>query len=774
MRKVLAAISALVLIFMVPALGCGSRWAHLNDGPDSRGQEPGPGALDDGGAQSADGGDVAVDAGPTVLCPVTLRVAMPVDFKYASVAVTGEFNAFAKPGIAMTGPDASGAYVVDLKLFPGVVGYRLFLDGALVLDPSASMRKYVGGVENSAIRVADCRFPSLAVTSKNIARAAEGKGRFTAKIAFGKSIDGAPIDSAKTSIMLRKEGAFAPVEVTASSADGIDLDLNGLADGKYTAQVRATDVQGRPTKPLRLVFWIEAEAFDWRDAVIYMAMTDRFKDGDPSNNAQKTDGVEPRADFHGGDLQGVRDAIKSGALDRLGIRAIWLTPFNTNPTGSFLADDGVHQVTGYHGYWPIKPREVDPRIGGEAGLRALVAEAHAHGIRVVQDFVVNHVHEQHEYFKSHPDWFRTGCVCGTASCDWTEKRLDCLFTKYLPDVNWANNDVSEQFSDDAVFWLNEFDIDGLRIDAVKHVEDAAVINMTSRIREELEAGGTRVFLTGETAMGWSDCGIDCNKDQYGTINRYMGSRGLDGQFDFVLYHAVAYRTFFYGDRGMIHADYWTKASISQFVPGSIMTPYIGSHDTPRSVTLSTYRGQSGFPRNVPDRKWANVAEAPTLAESPEAYGRQRTAMAWLLGLPGAPLIYYGDEYGQWGGSDPNNREGWRGDAALSAEEQTSQILTEKLGSARRELVALRRGDYVSVYNTDENVLVYARKAGANVALVAVSRLGSPATVTIVLPASLGIATGTVLRDRITGATFEIAQGSLQLVVPARGSLVLAP
>ena len=88
------------------------------------------------------------------------------------------------------------------------------------------------------------------------------------------------------------------------------------------------------------MFWIEASEFDWKDSLIYMIMVDRFKDGDPSNNAAPTNGVDPRADFKGGDLQGVRQAIADGTFDQLGIRALWLigvwerSPASPVPRGS--------------------------------------------------------------------------------------------------------------------------------------------------------------------------------------------------------------------------------------------------------------------------------------------------------------------------------------------------------------------------------------------------------------------------------------------------------
>ena len=89
-------------------------------------------------------------------------------------------------------------------------------------------------------------------------------------------------------------------------------------------------------------------------------------------------------------------------------------------------------------------------------------------------------------------------------------------------------EASEQFDDDAVWWLDTFDLDGFRVDAVKHVEDAAVMNSRRAVRDEFEAAGTRVFMTGETAMGWSDCGCACNQWQYDTISHYVGPTGSTG------------------------------------------------------------------------------------------------------------------------------------------------------------------------------------------------------------------------------------------------------
>jgi neopullulanase len=516
---------------------------------------------------------------------------------------------------------------------------------------------------------------------------------------------------------------------------------------------------------------VEPESFDWRDALIYMTMNDRFADGVPANNAAAIAGTEPRAAYKGGDLQGLEAAVQSGYLSGLGVRALWLSPVVTNPSGGYLADDNVHRVTGYHGYWPIKAREVDPRLGGNAALKSLVRAAHAKGIRVLLDYVVNHVHEEHEYFKAHPEWFRTGCVCGTANCDWTDKRLECLFAPYLPDVNWSQPAAADQFAADAVYWMDEFAVDGFRLDAVKHVEDAAVRVIADALRPRFEAAGTRVFLTGETAMGWNDCGVGCNQSQYDTISRYIDKFGLDGQIDFVTYHAVPYRTFANASKGLIHADFWTKTAIAQYPANAIMTPFIGSHDSSRFASLATYRGQApDRDPSIANNKWDNVAgpaDAGGLA-------RHRLAMAWLLGLPGAPLMYYGDEYGEYGSADPNNRSMHRRGAALSEGELATLEFVRRAGSARQELIALRRGDYRTVL-AREDQLVYARQTpGGQVALVALNRAATPQRIETALPPSLALAVGAQLRDRMGGANVVVTNAGIAVDLPAYASAILAP
>ena len=93
-----------------------------------------------------------------------------------------------------------------------------------------------------------------------------------------------------------------------------------------------------------------------------MILTDRFVNGNTSNDPIST-GAAQGADWQGGDLEGVTQMIESGYFSEMGVNVLWLTPFNTAADGTGKAADGVHEVSSFHGYWPVEPRQVDPRLG---------------------------------------------------------------------------------------------------------------------------------------------------------------------------------------------------------------------------------------------------------------------------------------------------------------------------------------------------------------------------------------------------------------------------
>ena len=591
---------------------------------------------------------------------------------------------------------SNGVWTVDVELTEGLYCYKFVVDGAYIFDPANPERVYCDDIENSLLRVDDPLRPHYTATLVDD----------ELRVTFHPGASGAAHNGTPS--------VLSSAAWDASSSSWV-LDLTTLDDGKHTLHVEGADLDGNIAHDLLLPFWRGPHAeFVWEDALIYMIMTDRFVNGNESNDGSPSAAAQG-ADWQGGDFAGVTAMIESGYFADLGVNALWLTPFNTAATGTGKAADGVHDVSAYHGYWPVEARGVDPRLGTPEELHAMMDAAHDAGLRVMMDFVVNHVHEDHDYFQNNSEWFNTGCICGQANCDWTEHRLDCQFTAYMPDVNWKNRQASEQFIADALWWIETFGLDGVRVDAVKHVENLAVANLVAQINQRFETVGTDIYLKGETAMGWSGHSLEDNQAQYGAINAYMGPDGLDGQADFVLYHAVVDNVFVSGNENYQHLDYWTNRSQDQYTPGSLMVPYVGSHDVPRLTSRADTGTNDAYNQWAEDGLPGQPGDASTYHAALQAYG-------WLLTTPGAPLLYYGDEYGEYGGADPDNRHMYRNETEWSENEASLYENISQLGQLRSESIALRQGMY-STRLAMTNLLVYNMTHGDQTMSVVLNRGG---------------------------------------------------
>ncbi len=606
------------------------------------------------------------------------------------VQIVGEWNWSQPIDLALE----NGVWTVNLDLDEGLYCYKFIVNNEYIFDPANPERGFCDGIENSLMRVKNNLRPSF----------------------------GAEIIDDFLIVRYHPGSTGAHLVETPQALQGAEWDetnllwkynISNLDEGKHSLLIEGVDDFGNTAYDLLVPFWTgEHSEFIWDDALIYMIMTDRFVNGNTSNDGSSTNAAQG-ADWEGGDFAGVTQMIDSGYFDDLGVNALWLTPFNEAATNTGKASDGMHDVSSFHGYWPKSARDIEPRLGTEDELIQLVEAAHDNGIRVMMDFVVNHVHEEHEYFIENPEWFNSGCICGTNACDWTEYRLECQFTSYMPDVNWKNRNASEQFISDALWWIETFDLDGARIDAVKHVDDLAIRNLVSQINQRFETVGTDYYLKGETAMGWSGHSLELNQDQYGTINSYMGEDGLDGQADFVLYHAVVDNVFVNQIEDYQHLDYWTNRSQDQYTPGAIMVPYVGSHDVPRI----TSRADSGTFDAY--NQWAEDG-LPGQPGGSESYNATLQAYGWLLTTPGAPLLYYGDEYGEYGGADPDNRHMYRNSSQWSTLESELFEKIGAIGKVRQNSSALKRGVYSTIYS-DSDSLVYSMKSDVQEMYVVLNR-----------------------------------------------------
>ncbi|WP_297517552.1 alpha-amylase family glycosyl hydrolase [Flavobacterium sp.] len=246
--------------------------------------------------------------------------------------------------------------------------------------------------------------------------------------------------------------------------------------------------------------------FYWESANVYFLLTDRFNNGDRTNDKQynRTKPTGKLRGFEGGDLRGVIQKIDEGYFDKLGINAIWMTPIVEQIHDG--VDEGTGFSYGFHGYWTRDWTALDPNFGTRKDLAELVTKAHARGIRIILDAVINHtgpVTFEDTVFPN--DWVRTGPKCQYNSYD---SNINCTLVENLPDVKteskanvelppflvekWKKEGRYEQEMNelDAFFkqtgyprapryyimkWLadyiTDFGIDGYRVDTAKHTTE---------------------------------------------------------------------------------------------------------------------------------------------------------------------------------------------------------------------------------------------------------------------------------------------------------------
>jgi glycosidase len=493
---------------------------------------------------------------------------------------------------------------------------------------------------------------------------------------------------------------------------------------------------------------LPAGAFDWRSAVMYFVFVDRFRNGDPSNDAP-VDGVEAAANYQGGDYQGVLDAIEEEYFTELGVNTLWLTVPMNNPSVAGLGADG-HNYSAYHGYWPTDLQGVEEHFGTMAQLKGIVDAAHARGMKVLLDYAMNHVHEEAAVYRDHPDWFwpldagGRYCVCGD-QCAWDgDDGRRCWFRDYLPDWNFQNPDARAASVDNAMWWIDQTGIDGFRLDAVKHIETIWIEDLRSRVRAIEEERGERFYMVGETF----DTG---NRD---LLKQYVGPNLLDGQFDFPLrtqaVEIILRRTGTFFDLD----DY--LGTNDTFYDPAIMSTFLGNHDIARIVHNAEDSPWGAYDSGGSGAIWDNPPGQPQYGAP---YERLGVGFTFLMTTKGIPLIYYGDEIGLAGAGDPDNRRfmPWdEGDIDENMEGLRTHL--KKLGQIRREHPALWRGTRSSVWVTNDTY-AYRMTDGASIVYVALNRGDLDGTVEN-MPA---IATDLLTGDEVTGPT---------ITLPPRSSLIL--
>jgi len=481
------------------------------------------------------------------------------------------------------------------------------------------------------------------------------------------------------------------------------------------------------------------------DTVFYQVFPDRFARSDrlaPPGEFEPWEGPPTRAGFKGGDLYGL--AARLDDLVDLGIDGLYLNPIFTAASN--------------HRYNTSDYRTVDPMLGGDAAFRELLDGAHARGMRVILDGVFNHAGRGFGPFQGvaengvaspYRDWFyldedvrdgRRGIdpyPVGEQSGTHERTGFRAWWNiPALPKLRVEHPPLREFLFGVAEHWLRA-GIDGWRLDVPAEIEDPT---FWPEFRRRVRAVNAEAYLVGEV---WSEAPEWLQGDRFDALMNYplgiailgyasggqLDQAAIDGQRD--------YRESLHPIEGAALGSRleWLTA---RYDPAVVEAQYnlIGSHDTPRARTV--------------------------LAGDLAAL---RLAMLLHLTLPGAPSIYYGDEFGMEGGADPDCRRGYP--VAPDDEGLALRSFVRAAIRARRAHVALRRGS-VRVAAASGQALALSREASGEQALVALNSGRTPARLELSSPIGGGLATielpGVAMGQIVDGATIEL---------PPQGALVLA-
>ncbi|SDN09785.1 alpha-amylase [Psychrobacillus sp. OK028] len=421
-----------------------------------------------------------------------------------------------------------------------------------------------------------------------------------------------------------------------------------------------------------------------QDEVIYMIMVDRFNNGDPSND-QDANINDPLA-YHGGDFKGITE--KLDYIKDMGFTAIWLTPIFEN------------MDKGYHGYWIKDFYKTNEYFGSIEEFKKLVDEAHKRDIKVILDFVVNHVGPNHEWVNdpAKKDWFHEN----KSISNWNDQQeVETGWLYDLPDLNQDNPAVSKYLLDAATWWIQETDVDGYRLDTVKHVPKDFWTEFSAGVKSVKDS----FFLIGEV---WHD--------NPNVIVSYQDT-GIDGFMDFSQNGSL--RTAFEKSNqslGWLFSN--NERNHKLFKRPELLGQFIDNHDMQRFTNLAIQNNQ-------------------------DPVARLKLALSYLYTAPGIPIIYYGTEIALDGGNDPDNRRMMN----FEADDELIEYI-KQLGAIRQQQLPLTRGE-MELLVDNAGMTVYKRTYEDETIIIAINNTSEKQSVVLE-----EIEKGTELQGFLTGGVVK--------------------
>jgi len=592
------------------------------------------------------------------------------------------------------------------------------------------------------------------------------------------------------------------VSASKYTTDGSDPKTSGISFTNGTVITIGSGMNIGDTKTLKL--WatngsqeataeytfkkVEKSDFSWDNATVYFVITDRFLDGDSSNNNSYGRSSDPEhqniGTFHGGDFKGLTQKLNSNYFTDLGINAIWITAPYEQIHGWVEGAGSSFKHYAYHGYYVLDYTKIDANMGTLSDLETFIDTAHSKGIRVIFDIVMNHAgypsikdlsefnigvlktgwenyslgnyHTYIDYSSNNwvnwwgPQWIRAGLpgYDQPGGDDYTM----CL--AYLPDfktestqyvnlpVFYANKSdsaatyipnftVRKYITKWLTDWVRNYGVDGFRVDTAKHVEMDAWVYLKNEARQALI--DWRNANPSKPGANWSDdfwsvaevWGHGVNQSNYHT------SGAFDSVINFSYKGAIEGAMTSTSSMDSLFAGY--ASSINSSSSWNVLS-YISSHDTGPVF----YNGDDN---------------------------RQIRAGTVFFLTPGGIQVFYGDELGREngpGGADPD--QGSRSSMNWTKENNTIHQHWKKMGQFRNRHISIGAGTHTKL---KDSPYTFKREKDDDKVVVVIDASG-PTTVNV----SGIFNNGDTLRDFYTGATAVVSSGNVTFTPDSKGVILI--
>lgn len=664
--------------------------------------------------------------------------------QFKRVQIAGQMNDWTASRTPDLKLNDKGLYEVTLNLSPGTYLYQMALDGDQKHDAGNPNKVDNGfGKFNSILQIAGKNDSFPAILTDEFSKS-KIKLSFKNKVSevfaywqnYRLTADFIKVNNSGISINIPAEAKKTErsfIRVWASNEFGVSNDvLIPLRNGKVLADSKLITRNDKHAQ------------------IMYFMLVDRFLNGDKSNDKPlNRPDVNQKVDYWGGDLAGLQQKINDGYFEKLGFNTLWISPLNQNPTEPYGYYAPMKtKFSGYHGYWPISSSKVDFRFGTNQEFKNLVADAHKNNMNVLLDYVAHHVHNEHPFYKQHPEWTTPLYLPdGTLNTErWDDQRLTTWFDTFMPTLDLSNPKVVNIMTDSALFWLREFNLDGFRHDACKHITEEFWRELTLKMKKEFK--DKDLYQIGET---------------YGSprlIASYLTTGMLHGQFDFNVYD-IANTTFAgVGGGDLQRVQSVLSSSFNTYGNHNLMGYISGNHDKPRFMAYA-----SGDLKFGEDAKAAGWQREIGITDS-TAYDKFALFHTFNLTIPGIPVLYYGDEIGLTGGNDPDCRRMMKFDGLNNREIKLRNQVTT-LAHLRKNNPVFIYGDFINIKTTPDT-WVYARKYFKNEAIVFINNSSKNRTFDVDLPNTLKAEN----LKATFGTQFGRSGNKIIITLPAYGAEIL--